>query len=144
MRKFKQTLLVLIVLIFILLFIYSGFIKLFTFPEFISEARQSPLLKPIPTWLLFLAPGSELLVAALLVTRHPRLLGLYASCLLMAAFTIYLIAIDQYSYFIPCSCGGIIDTLPFNTHLTLNFTLLLLAIVGIYLERDRKHIIVRI
>jgi hypothetical protein len=51
-------------------------------------------------------------------------------------FTLYIIFISQFTYYIPCSCGGYLDALPQNGHILLDTTLVLLAGAGIYLYKN--------
>src|SRR5438445_13816965 len=119
----KRISLNIIIGVFVLLFLYSAMNKLFDYQEFISEIKQSPFLKSVPAWLSWIIPGAELVVVVMLVTAPWRLRGLYACCLLMALFTLYIVAISQFTYYVPCSCGGFLDRLPQNAHILLNCSL---------------------
>jgi hypothetical protein len=59
--------------------------------------------------------------------------ALYASLTLMTIFTAYIIAILQFSYTIPCSCGGVLSKLSWQTHLVFNIGFMVLAAAGILL-----------
>jgi hypothetical protein len=124
---------------FILLFLYTGISKLWDYREFISELHQSPWLKILPGWLVWIIPGFELATAFMLATNRFRLKGLYISCLMMAVFTLYILGLSQFTYYIPCSCGGLIDTLPNVVHIFLNAVLAVLAMLAIYLEKDFRR-----
>jgi hypothetical protein len=130
-----------ITILFILLFLYTGISKILNYEQYASEIQQSPLLKIIPIWAVWIIPVIELIVAIMLLTREWRLKGFYICCLLMVLFTFYVIGVNQFSYYIPCSCGGLIDSLPGNIHILLNGLLVVLAMLGIYLEKNvRKSI----
>ncbi len=63
-----------------------------------------------------------------------KIIGFYAALGLMIAFTGYIIAITQFSQYIPCSCGGILEKLGWTEHLIFNIVFDLLAIVAILLS----------
>src|SRR5690606_10893575 len=50
----------------------------------------------------------------------------------MVAFTVYIYLILNYSDFVPCSCGGILEKLGWTEHLIFNAAAVLLSIVGIW------------
>ena len=127
-----------IVILFILLFLYTGITKVAGYSEYITEIRQSPFLKLVPPFVAWVPPVLEITVALMLATARWRRRGLYLCCLLMTLFTIYLVGLSQFSDYIPCSCGGFIDTLPRGVHIILNCILLLLSILGIVLQKKQK------
>src|SRR5690606_23761035 len=47
----------------------------------------------------------------------------------MTAFTVYIYLILNYSPFVPCSCGGILEKMGWTEHLWFNIIITLLAIV---------------
>jgi hypothetical protein len=53
----------------------------------------------------------------------------------MSMFSAYIIAITQFSDYIPCSCGGILQKMSWNQHLVFNFLFVSLAAAGILLYR---------
>jgi hypothetical protein len=125
-------------LIFIALYFYTGGDKLLHYTDFISDVKQSPILKNIPISLFWFIPLIELITAFLLMTKRWRLVGFYASAIMMGGFTFYLILLSRIKYFVPCDCGGFLSTLPIEIHLTLNSSLLFLAIIGIWLSSKNK------
>ena len=132
---------IIILFIFILLLSYTAISKLLKYDAYILEIQQSPLLKSLPGSIIWVLPGFELFVALMLATRHWRLKGLYLFSIMMILFTTYLITISQFTYYIPCSCGGFLDSLPHAEHIILNICIVLMAILEIYLEKThRDHI----
>src|SRR5690606_18655277 len=67
----------------------------------------------------------------LLCFRNTRLFGLYVSFALMSGFSIYIYLILNYSDFIPCSCGGVIENLGWTQHLIFNGIFTGLALIAI-------------
>lgn len=123
---------------YVLLFVYAAISKLLDFENFTLQLAQSPLLS---AYAGFIAPSVitvELLIVLLLCIKATRLTGLYASLFLMVAFTVYIYLIINYSDFIPCSCGGIIEKLSWTEHLVFNFVFAVLALVGIVLAEKGK------
>lgn len=119
--------------LYILLFVYAAVSKILDFEAFRIQLAQSPLLS---AYAGLIAPSvifAELLLMLLLCFKATRLIGLYFSFFLMIAFTVYIYLILNYSDFIPCSCGGIIEKLGWTEHMIFNITYALLALVGLAL-----------
>ncbi len=119
--------------LFILLWVYAGVSKLLDYQTFSVQLGKSPLLSGFEKWITVIIPMSELLIAGMLLTKRFRLTGMYASLLMMVMFTAYIIAILNFSYHIPCSCGGILNSLGWTEHLVFNIIFVLLAIGSIVL-----------
>ncbi len=122
-KYFVQTVSILLAL----LFIYAAASKLLDFANFQVQLAQSPLLSAYAGIISYLILIIEFLVAIALCLPISRLLALYASLALMAAFTIYIYLILNYSDFIPCSCGGILEKLGWKEHLIFNICFVLLS-----------------
>ena len=117
--------------LYILLFVYASLSKLLDFENFRVQLAQSPLLS---AYAGLIAPSViivELFIVLLLCLKGTRLIGLYGSFFLMIAFTVYIYLILNYSDFIPCSCGGIIEKLGWTEHLIFNIAFAVLALVAI-------------
>lgn len=123
---------------YILLFVYAAISKLITFEAFQVQLTQSPLLSAYANIIAYLVLGAELLFALLLCLKTTRLLGLYLSYGLMVAFTLYIYLILNYSDFIPCSCGGILEKMGWNEHLWFNIIVSLLALVALFFEEHKR------
>lgn len=123
--------------VLLLLWIYTGLNKLIHFDKFSFEIGRSPFLQHIAHWVVAMVPVSELVIAALLIFKRSRLTGLYASLFLMTLFTGYVYIMLHYAYDLPCSCGGIIELLTWEQHLTVNLMLTLLTSIAIILQ-DRQ------
>ena len=129
----KETAINIICTLLVFLFVYAAISKLTDFAGFIADMYNQPLprfLKPILIWAL---PAIELMVAALLIFDTTRLAGLYASLVLMVAFTFYTtVVLLHFFQYIPCSCGGIIKNLTWPQHFVLNLFFVLIAVIGIF------------
>jgi len=124
--------------LYVLLFVYAALSKLLDFENFQVQLAQSPLLSAYAGIIAPLVIFVELLIVLLLALKGTRLTGLYGSLFLMIAFTVYIYLILNYSDFIPCSCGGIIEKLGWREHLVFNITFALLALLAIVLTEKEK------
>lgn len=123
---------------FILLFGYAAFSKLLEFETFQVQLAQSPLLSAYAGIVSYAVITIEVIAIALLSFNFTRLLGLYLSLALMSGFTIYIFLILNYSDFIPCSCGGILEKLGWTEHLIFNIVCIGLAVWGIMSFEKQK------
>jgi len=122
----------------ILLFVYTGVSKFIHYDNFKFVMNQTPILKPFTNVLAVGLPLSELVAAALLMFPTVRKWGLYASAVLMSAFTIYVVYVLFISSHIPCACGGIIKQMSWKQHLFFNAFFTLAASFGIWLNKQRN------
>ena len=134
----KQSAIDIISFLFIVLFIYAATSKLMDFEKFSVQIGQSPLLTPFAPLIAVMIPTVEILVSVALGIERLRLLGLYASFFLMVMFTTYIIMILNFSTYIPCSCGGVLEKLGWSGHLYFNITFTLLGYFGILLASRSK------
>lgn len=112
---------------FILLFIYAAASKMLDFENFQVQLAQSPLLSAYAGFISYGVIGIEIGIAALLMFQQGRKIGLYASFAIMVAFTVYIYLILNYSDFVPCSCGGILEKMGWTEHLIFNIGCTVLA-----------------
>lgn len=128
---------------FILLFFYASISKILDFENFEVQIGQSPLLSAYAGIVSYGVIITELIIVLLLSIPKTRLLGLYASTALMSAFTIYIYIILNFSDFVPCSCGGILEKLGWTEHLIFNIVCVGIGIVAIYLETVIRNLSTR-
>ncbi len=121
---------------FILLFCYASISKIMDFENFQIQIAQSPLLSAYAVFITYGILILELLVCFLLISERTRYIGLYGSYILMVLFSIYIYLILNYSEFIPCSCGGILEKMDWNTHLIFNLVCILAAVIAIIFYAD--------
>ncbi len=134
----KSIILDTICLLFALLFMYAAASKLFDFNNFRIQLGQSPLLSAFANWISIIVPVSELIIAVVLLLKSFRLAGLYASYTLMIMFTVYIYIILNFSAFVPCSCGGILEKMTWDEHLVFNICFIILASIGIALAPEKN------
>lgn len=130
----RKLLIDIICALLIFLFIYTGISKLLDYHTFRRQLGQSPFITfyaPLLAWAL---PLGEIIIAGMLSFNRSRLTGLYLSFFLLCLFTFYLAAMLQLSYYIPCSCGGVLQALSWQAHIILNVVFILLSAAGTLLQ----------
>lgn len=125
--------------LFILLFIYAALNKLADYQKFVIQIGQSPLLTGFGDTIPWMVISAEIVTAVLFVIPTFRLAALFCSLCLMAMFTTYIFAILNFSSYVPCSCGGILENLGWTDHLVFNLCFVLLALVGIVLQANESE-----
>jgi putative oxidoreductase len=122
------------------LFLYASISKFLDFKTFIDQMNNQPLPNSWTPFLVWAIPLLEIAISISLIFEYTRLIGFYASLILMFVFTLYTgIVLLHFFPYIPCSCGGVIRKLTWPQHLILNSCFVFLSILGITLQR-RKHI----
>ncbi len=119
-------------ILYIVLFVYAATSKLLVFEAFKLQLGQSPILTAYADYVAWFVPVVELGISGLFLVPKYRIYALYASFSLMAMFTTYIFLILNFSDFIPCSCGGVLQDLGWKEHILFNLVFVLLAILGIY------------
>jgi uncharacterized membrane protein YphA (DoxX/SURF4 family) len=124
----------------IMLFAYAAASKLMIYSKFVVQIGQSPILAGVSPYLAWLIPAVELIICLLLLLPAWRLIGFFAATILMAVFTLYIVAILTLSPEVPCSCGGILDQMGWKSHLVFNIAFTGIALAGLLIEkRLRKN-----
>lgn len=133
--KTKQIVIEIISYAFILLFAYTALSKLFMYPISLHDLERSPVISPLALPLSILLPALELTICGLLMFDKTRMMGLYASLILMVVFTLYVAFIITIVKKTPCSCGGLIRDLTWRQHLVFNIVFTMLAGIAVWLKR---------
>jgi uncharacterized membrane protein YphA (DoxX/SURF4 family) len=123
---------------FILLFLYTGVEKLMEINSFRDQMVSSPLLGSVAGFIAWALPITEIVLAVLLFVPAWRTKALFASLVLMVAFTIYLVVILIIDKNLTCSCGGIIEDLSPRQHLLFNGGSVVLAALALFCSRSQK------
>jgi hypothetical protein len=124
--------------LFIILFIYTAISKFINFETFKFQLGRSPFLTKISGLIAWFIPLIELSIAILLLIKKTRLIGLYMSFSLMLLFTYYIYAMLHFSYFVPCSCGGVLSLMSWKQHLLFNILFSLAALSGILIKGQQS------
>jgi len=131
MRKVFHITQTICIYLFIILFVYAAVSKLIDFENFKVQVAQSPLLSAFATAIAYAVVIGELIIAVLLCYSKTRTWGLYLFLGFMTAFTVYIYLILNYSPFVPCSCGGVLEKMGWTEHLWFNIVFCFLAIMCI-------------
>ena len=121
---------------FIILFVYAAVSKLTDFEDFQVQVAQSRLLSAFATPIAYGVVLGELIIALMLCFTKSRLLGLYLFLGFMTAFTVYIFLILNYSPFVPCSCGGVLEKMGWWEHLWFNGIVCLVTVFIIITDNN--------
>lgn len=116
-----------------LVFIYAGVSKLMDYSNFKVQLSKSPIMADYANTASWAVPVIELAIAAKLYVVNLRQFALYAFLFLMSSFTIYLLVILNFSDYIPCSCGGILQKMSWEAHVIFNLAIIAINLIAIYL-----------
>lgn len=114
-----------------ILFIYAATSKLWDVQQFQVQLGQSPILTAYAEWVAWAVPLTEYVLALLLLMDRFRLYALYATLGLMVMFTTYIVLVLNFSDYVPCSCGGVLENLGWTEHITFNLFFVILTIIAI-------------
>lgn len=135
----KKILLEIICILYVLLFTYAAASKLLDYEQFQVQLGQSPVLSAYAHLIVWAVPLSEIIISLMLFVDRFRLIGLYIAFFLMVMFTAYIIIILNFSDYVPCSCGGVLEKLGWTEHLIFNIAFIALAFIGILIMGDQKN-----
>ncbi|MEW2922675.1 MauE/DoxX family redox-associated membrane protein [Muricauda sp. ANG21] len=138
--KKRQAIVETICYLYSILFLYTASSKLMGLSDFKLQLDRSEILGPFAEWIAWMVPLLEIVLAILLLTKVYRLVALYGSLILMTLFTSYIAWMLRFSDHIPCSCGGVISSMGWETHLVFNAFWVVLALIGIVLLENLKKI----
>ena len=138
--KTQSLIIEIISMLYMMLFVYAATSKLLDFENFQVQLGQSPLLSAYAHFVSYAVPTFELLICCLLIIPRFRIIGLFAAYGLMVMFTAYIYIILNYSSFIPCSCGGILEDLSWNQHIFFNIVFIILAIIGVLVNNPEYQV----
>lgn len=119
----------------LLLFLYTFYHKVIDLVAFEEQLKRSKILYDYAMVIKYAIPFSELFVVALLFVDKLLKTGLYMSLLLLTSFTFYLIALNNFSLFYGCSCGGVFNDMEYYEHIAVNGTFIILNILSIFLYK---------
>ena len=124
-------------LLYIVLFVYAAVSKLIDFENFKVQLGQSPLLSAFAFPVAIGVPVLEIVISIMLLLPKLKLYGLFSSFTLMVMFTAYIYIILNFSQFIPCSCGGVLEKMSWNQHLIFNIAFVFLAGLAILIHTEK-------
>jgi len=127
------------VFLLVLLWVYAATSKLVGFTRFEREMHNQVLYPFVQSLLIYLLPATELFTAFLLLFEKTLLRGLSLSLGLMMIFTAYIaLALLHFFRHVPCSCGGILENMSWQSHLYFNVFFLALNLLAIYTFKRKE------
>lgn len=135
----RTTFLEMTCLLYIMLFVYAATNKLLDFENFRVQLGQSPLLSAFAGWISWTVLIVEFTIAGFLLFPRTRIKALYAGFCLMTMFTAYIFIMLNYSSFLPCSCGGILEKMSWQEHLIFNIVFVVLAGLALWLNQSQNN-----
>jgi putative oxidoreductase len=123
----------------IFLFVYAASNKLLDYNLFKAQLHFFPLLSFAINFMPWILPLTELIVAALLFIPVTRLYGFFGSALLLTIFTVYLTVMVATQNNLPCSCGGVLQSMSWKQHIVFNIGFILLSATGIVLMKKQTQ-----
>jgi len=123
----------------LVLLLYTGLHKIFDINFFEENLLKSNLLSDYTIYVKYPLPIVEIIICFLLFFDKTFLKGLYSSLFLLLSFTFYLIALNNFSFFYGCSCGGIFNEMDYVEHVFINIFFILINIISIYLYNDKYY-----
>jgi len=142
-KRIYPQFLLLVGLLLTILFVYTATSKLMHLGTFQMRLERMPYISSFVPWISWGVPFLELVIAGLLLVPKFRVLGIYASLILLTLFTSYIITVLQFSDDIPCSCGGVLSVLRWDDHILFNLVFMALALWAIILNniQNKKTLI---
>jgi hypothetical protein len=138
----RATIIGTITIVNVIVFFYTGVDKILAYNIFKEQLHNSPILSAVAKPIALFLPCIELVIVRFLAITRWRLIGLFASLCIMSIFTVYIIALFLISPELPCSCGGMINSISWGQHTAFNCVFILLTFWAIQLsKRDRKEAI---
>lgn len=132
---FRKITLDTIVTLISILFSYTALSKFSEYNIFKTQLAKSPFINDWSTLISVLVPLGEIITVLLLISNKTRLLGLYTSLFFMTMFTAYIFMMLKFSYYLPCSCGGVLSMLSWDGHFWFNLSFTILCALGIFLDK---------
>lgn len=108
------------------------------YQKFSVQIGQSPLLTGFGGSIPWLVISIEILISGMLLIPYLRFMAFFAAFSLMTMFTAYIVAILNFSSYVPCSCGGVLEKLGWTEHLIFNTGFIVLGFAGIVLQAEER------
>ncbi|WP_374173176.1 MauE/DoxX family redox-associated membrane protein [Flavobacterium tructae] len=124
-------------LLYIFLLVYAAMNKGLDFEKFKIELGQSPLLSAFASWISWAVLIIEFAITIFLLFPKTRVRALYAGFCLMSMFTAYIFIMLNFSSFLPCSCGGILEKMNWQQHLLFNIAFIVLGGAALWLNHSQ-------
>lgn len=121
------------------LFVYSGITKTMGFGLFVNTIDKSLFFNDFNTRFIGAAViAAELAIPVLLFFESTTLYGYLLSFLLLLLFTAYIFLMFLFSPFLPCSCGGLIESLSWRGHIFFNLAFMSISLL-LFFNKNKKE-----
>ncbi|RYG97446.1 MAG: hypothetical protein EON58_09715 [Alphaproteobacteria bacterium] len=115
--------------------------KLIEFEKFRYQLVKQDFSIYLSGILIYLLPLSELVIVTLLLVNRTRFFGLILSAILLLIFSIYVaLVVVGFTSRIPCSCGGILESMGWKTHLAFNVSFLSINVLALLLHQKERRL----
>jgi hypothetical protein len=127
-----------VIVLLVVLFLYTALSKFVDFKGFTYDLNNQPFPNSLTPLLRWLIPITEISIVLTLLFEKTRIIGFYASFILMVIFTIYtaLVLFKVFDY-VPCSCGGVIKNLTWPQHLFFNLFFVIISFLAIRINKKK-------
>lgn len=136
MKLNKVILVEIIRYLLLLLYVYTCYHKIVDSDTFEETLSKSKLIFDYKNILFYLIPSLEIIAILLLIPKNFQK-GLYFSLMLMCVFTIYLVAVNNFSLYDGCSCGGVFNSMPYWLHVSVNLFFIIINIYAIFNYKNK-------
>lgn len=136
LSRFRNVSVGIIAISYILLFTYAAVSKLLDFEHFRIQIAKSPLLSAFADIVSIGVPLVEILMSLLFFVPRYRATAFGLATGLMSMFTAYIVIILNFSSYVPCSCGGILEKMGWTEHLVFNIVFVVLGLIAWWLETN--------
>lgn len=136
---FKKNIVEATCLLYILLFVYAAMNKGLDFEKFQVQLGQSPLFSAFANWISWTVLIVEFGIVFFLLLPKTKIKALYVGFCLMSMFTAYIFIMLNYSSFLPCSCGGILEKMSWKEHLFFNIFFVAIGGVALWLHQSQFY-----
>ncbi|MCJ8208096.1 hypothetical protein MUY27_00155 [Mucilaginibacter sp. RS28] len=125
-----------ICVLLVVLFLYAAFSKLLDYHNFYIRLGRSPFIYQFAGLIAWAIPLTEIITAGLLISNKTRTAGLISSLILMFSFTLYVSLVLGAAKKVPCTCGGLLQSMSWQQHLTFNVFTTILILLTLFLQRN--------
>lgn len=135
----KKIFIEVVIVLFFLLFVYTAVSKFQTFNHFEKTLEHSPLIGGYGKFIAWVIPSIEILISLILLIPSKKIIGLFASLILMILFTTYLVYMVNSGSTLPCQCGGVISKMSWTQHIWFNIVFIFLALTALIFSRSMER-----
>ncbi|MBI1342478.1 MAG: hypothetical protein GC171_06050 [Terrimonas sp.] len=114
----------------VFLFLYTALTKFYDVSRFAATMKHNYILSPYADVLKWLVPITEIIIVILLCIPRTRRKGILISSVLLALFAGYISYMLLKDSELPCTCGGILESMSWKQHLVFNISMIALSVAA--------------